>query len=156
MLNRRAVSNRLILLQKTLFNIEGLGRQLYPELDLWKTAHPILRQWMADQVGPGAALRQLKEDLPQIRDSFRQLPGIVHYLSEQIENDSLRIGVHSPELAEIREQLEAGQRQRFLLAAGATAVISGTLIVTLATTTWPGWILIVAGGALAFAGRPRR
>ena len=94
--------------------------------------------------------------MPQIRDSFRQLPGIVHYLSEQIENDSLRIGVHSPELAEIREQLEAGQRQRFLLAAGATAVISGTLIVTLATTTWPGWILIVAGGALAFAGRPRR
>jgi len=149
------IQPQLILLQKTLFNIEGLGRQLYPELDLWKTAHPILRQWMADQVGPGAALQQLKEDLPQIRDSFRQLPGIVRYLSEQIENDSLKIGIRSPELAEIRERLAAGQRQRFLLATAATAVISGTLIVILAATTWPGWTLVVAGAALAFAGRPR-
>ncbi|MDH3439105.1 MAG: ubiquinone biosynthesis regulatory protein kinase UbiB [Gammaproteobacteria bacterium] len=150
------IQPQLILLQKTLFNIEGLGRQLYPELDLWKTAHPILRQWMADQVGPGAALQQLRDDLPQIRDSFRQLPGIIRYLSDHIENDSLKIGIRSPELAEIREQLKAQQRQRFLLATGATAVISGTLIVTLAATTWPGWTIIVAGIALAFTGRPRK
>ncbi len=150
------IQPQLILLQKTLFNIEGLGRQLYPELDLWKTAHPILRRWMEDQVGPRAALEQLKDDLPQIRESLRELPGIVRYLSDQVANERRLFEFGSPELAEIREQLKAEQRQRFLLATGATGVISGTLILTLALTTWPGWLLIAAGALAAFAGRPGR
>ncbi len=150
------IQPQLILLQKTLFNIEGLGRQLYPELDLWKTAHPILRRWMEDQVGPRAALEQLKEDLPQIRESLRELPGIVRYLSDQVENERRLFEIGSPELADIGEQLRAQQRQRFLLATGATAVISGTLVVTLAMTTWPGWLLIACGALAAFAGRPGR
>ena len=148
------IQPQLILLQKTLFNIEGLGRQLYPELDLWKTAHPILRQWMEDQVGPRAALQQLRDDLPQIRDSIRKLPGIVRYLSEQIEHERLNLDVRASELEEIRRQLTLQRRQRFTLAASVTAILSGTLIVTLAETMWPGWLLIAGGVLAAFTGRP--
>jgi len=148
------IQPQLILLQKTLFNIEGLGRQLYPELDLWKTAHPILRQWMEDQIGPRAALQQLRDDLPQIRDSIRKLPGIVRYLSEQIEHDRLNLDVRASELEKIHRQLKLQQRQRFTLAASATVILSGTLIVTLAATTWPGWLLITGGVLTAFTGRP--
>ena len=144
------IQPQLILLQKTLFNIEGLGRQLYPELDLWKTAHPILRQWMEGQVGPRAALQQMRDDLPQIRDSVRKLPGIIRYLSDQIEHDRLNLGVRASELEEIHQQLKLQQRQRFTLAASATAILSGTLIVTLAATTWPGWLLITGGVLAAF------
>ena len=150
------IQPQLILLQKTLFNIEGLGRQLYPELDLWKTAHPILRQWMEDRIGPRAALQQLRDDLPQIRDSIRKLPGIVRYLSEQIEHDRLNLDVRASELEEIHRQLKHQQRQRFTLAASATVILSGTLIVTLAATTWPGWLLITGGVLAAFTGRPRQ
>ena len=139
------IQPQLILLQKTLFNIEGLGRQLYPQLDLWKTAHPILRQWMEEQVGPRAAIRQLREDLPQIRESLRELPGIVRYLSGQIENERRLLEVSSPELASIRDLLRRQHRQRFLLASGATAIISGALIAILTTGTWPSWLLIGAG-----------
>ncbi|MDP6992876.1 MAG: ubiquinone biosynthesis regulatory protein kinase UbiB [Woeseiaceae bacterium] len=148
------IQPQLILLQKTLFNIEGLGRQLYPELDLWKTAHPILRQWMVDLIGPRAALQQLRDDLPQIRDSIRKLPGIVRYLSEQIEHDRLNLDVRASELEKIHRQLKLQQRQRFTLAASATVILSGTLIVTLAATTWPGWLLITGGVLTAFTGRP--
>ena len=148
------IQPQLILLQKTLFNIEGLGRQLYPELDLWKTAHPILRQWMEDRIGPRAALQQLRDDLPQIRDSIRKLPGIVRYLSEQIEHDRLNLDVRASELEKIHRQLKLQQRQRFTLAASATVILSGTLIVTLAATTWPGWLLITGGVLTAFTGRP--
>ena len=148
------IQPQLILLQKTLFNIEGLGRELYPQLDLWKTAHPILRRWMADQMGGRAAFERIKEDLPQIRDALRELPGVVKYLSEQISNDQLHFDVRAPELRDIREQLKSQQKQRYLLALGATAVISGTLVVTLATVTWPGWALIGSGIFAAFAGRP--
>ena len=148
------IQPQLILLQKTLFNIEGLGRQLYPQLDLWKTAHPILRQWMEEQVGPRAAIRQLREDLPQIRESLRELPGIVRYLSGQIENEHRLLEVSSPELASIRDLLRRQHRQRFLLASGATAIISGALIAILTTGTWPGWLLIGAGLISLYTARP--
>ena len=148
------IQPQLILLQKTLFNIEGLGRQLYPQLDLWKTAHPILRQWMEEQVGPRAAVRQLREDLPQIRESLRELPGIVRYLSGQIENERRLLEVSSPELASIRDLLRRQHRQRFLLASGSTAIISGALIAILTTGTWPGWLLIGAGLISLYTARP--
>ena len=147
------IQPQLILLQKTLFNIEGLGRELYPQLDLWKTAHPILKRWMADQLGPMATVERLKEDLPQIRDALRELPGLIRYLSEQAARDDLRLDIRSPELDDIRRQLEAQRRQRFLLVCGATLFLSGILVLTLAATTWPGWGLLLAGAATAFSGR---
>jgi ubiquinone biosynthesis protein len=147
------IQPQLILLQKTLFNIEGLGRELYPQLDLWKTAHPILRDWMAEQIGPRATLDRIREDLPQIRDALRELPGVVRYLSEQIAHDKLHFDVRSPELRDIRDRLAAEQKQRAHLAIGASLFVSGTLVLTLASVTWPGWLLLVAGAGTLLAGR---
>ncbi len=148
------IQPQLILLQKTLFNIEGLGRELYPQLDLWKTAHPILRQWMSEQLGPRAALRQLRDDLPQIRESLRELPGVINFLSEQIANGELKLQTRLPELDEIREQLKAQQRQRFVLTIGGSALVSGTLVLTLGSSVFVGWSLVVAGALISLAGRP--
>jgi len=77
------IQPQMILLHKTLFNIEGLGRQLYPQLDLWKTAHPVLKQWMGEQVGPRAMLEDLREFLPQLRELLRDLPAAIRYLAEK-------------------------------------------------------------------------
>jgi len=75
------VQPQLILLHKTLFNIEGLGRELYPELDLWKTAHPVLKKWMNEQIGPKAILDDLRENLPQLREILRELPAVLKNLA---------------------------------------------------------------------------
>jgi ubiquinone biosynthesis protein len=77
------VQPQLILLHKTLFNIEGLGRELYPQLDLWKTAQPVLRQWMNEQIGPKAFLRDLRELLPQLREILRDLPAVIRCLADK-------------------------------------------------------------------------
>jgi ubiquinone biosynthesis protein len=77
------VQPQLILLHKTLFNIEGLGRELYPQLDLWKTAHPVMKRWLSDQVGPEAMLRDLRECLPQLREALKDLPAAIRYLASQ-------------------------------------------------------------------------
>jgi ubiquinone biosynthesis protein len=77
------IQPQMILLHKTLFNIEGLGRQLYPQLDLWKTAHPVLKQWMNEQVGPAAVLEDLREFLPQLREVLRDLPAVIRYLASK-------------------------------------------------------------------------
>ena len=148
------IQPQLMLLQKTLFNIEGLGRQLYPELDLWKTAHPILRQWMDEQIGGRAIMNSLREDLPQLRDAMRELPGVIKYLSEQITHGDLQLNLRSPELKQIREQLRDQQKQRYWLAIGATAALSGTLVLTLGSAAVLGWTLIAVGIAAAIAGRP--
>jgi len=149
------IQPQLILLQKTLFNIEGLGRELYPELDLWKTAHPILRKWMDEQMGPTAMINNLRQDLPQIRDALRALPGVVNHLSEQISHGNLQFNVQAPELIEIRNQLRTQQRQRYWLAVGATGIITGTVILTLGFLPAAAWALIAAGVLAIFAGRPR-
>ena len=149
------IQPQLILLQKTLFNIEGLGRELYPQLDLWKTAHPILRRWMDEQVGGRAMLKNIREDLPQIREALRELPGVVLYLSEQISRGDLKLNLQSPELKEIRDQLRKQQKQRYWLAVGATAIITGTLILTWGYLPSVAWALIAAGILGTIAGRPR-
>ncbi|MBT0963184.1 ubiquinone biosynthesis regulatory protein kinase UbiB [Denitromonas iodatirespirans] len=72
------VQPQLVLLQKTLLNIEGLGRQLDPDLDLWTTAKPFLERWMGNQVGARALLRHIKEEAPYWAATLPQLPRLVH------------------------------------------------------------------------------
>lgn len=87
------IQPQLVLLQKTLLNIEGLGRDLDPELDLWNTAKPFLEKWMLEQVGPQKLLQQLKAEAPQYAKLLPTLPRLVH--------DYLR---HRPH--ELREDIE--------------------------------------------------
>ena len=76
------VQPQLVLLQKTLLAIEGLGRQLYPELDLWATAKPFLEKWLKEQMGPKAFLKRLRENLPFLTE---QLPYMPRLLNEVLE-----------------------------------------------------------------------
>ncbi len=72
------VQPQLVLLQKTLLNVEGLGRQLDPELDLWKTAKPYLEKWMSQQIGWQGVWQNLKNEAPRYAHMFPQLPRLVH------------------------------------------------------------------------------
>lgn len=77
------IQPQLVLLQKTLLNIEGLGRQLDPELDLWNTAKPFLEKWMVDQLGPKKLLMELRGQAPQYAKLLPQLPRLLHdYLKQ--------------------------------------------------------------------------
>ena len=147
------VQPQMILLHKTLFNIEGLGRELYPELDLWQTAHPVLRQWMDEQVGGRAMLKDVRENLPQLREALRELPSILLQLGEQAPagNSNLR----SAELSGIREQLREQQKQRYWLTTAAVSVLAGTLVFTLAPAPVFGWPIMAVGAVAAIAARPR-
>jgi ubiquinone biosynthesis protein len=148
------IQPQMILLHKTLFNIEGLGRQLYPQLDLWKTAHPVLRQWMDEQIGGRALLKDVRDNLPQLRDAMRELPAILNHLGEQVAEGRVNFNLQSPDLKVIQVQLEAQRRQRYWLAAAATSVLAGTLIMTLGSIPWLGWTLLGAGAVAAFIARP--
>ena len=72
------VQPQLVLLQKTLLNIEGLGRQLYPQLDLWQTARPVLKGFMVEQNSPLTVLREIQRNVPEWGRMLPQMPGLVH------------------------------------------------------------------------------
>lgn len=72
------VQPQLILLQKTLLAIEGLGRQIYPQLDLWATAKPFLEKWLKEQMGPKAFLKHLRENIPFMVEQLPYMPRLVN------------------------------------------------------------------------------
>jgi len=71
------VQPQLVLLQKTLLNIEGLGRQLYPELDLWETAHPFLENWLKQRYSPKSLLKEFKYHAPEWLENLPQVPSLL-------------------------------------------------------------------------------
>ncbi len=102
------IQPQLVLLQKTLLNIEGLGRQLDPELDLWNTAKPFLEKWMSDQIGPRKLLEQLRAEAPRYAKLLPQLPRLMHDFLENRPADHRR---------ELLELLAAQKRTNRLLQA---------------------------------------
>jgi ubiquinone biosynthesis protein len=150
------IQPQLILLQKTLFNIEGLGRELYPQLDLWKTARPVLKRWMDEQLGARALLDGIRENVPQIRETMRELPGVIRLLTEQAAKGRVSFNVRSAELEESNLRIARQQQQRFWLAVGITAFVSGVLILGLEAAPFAGFSLLAVGLAALVAGRPSR
>jgi len=97
------IQPQLVMLQKTLLNIEGLGRQLDPELDLWKTAKPFLERWMSEQLGWRGLLRNLQNEAPRWASMLPQLPRLAH---RALDAD------HAAGIEQALERLAAEQRQR--------------------------------------------
>ncbi|EHD19671.1 MULTISPECIES: ubiquinone biosynthesis regulatory protein kinase UbiB [Brenneria] len=119
------VQPQLVLLQKTLLYIEGIGRQLYPQLDLWKTAKPFLENWLKEQVGLPAVIRALKEKAPFWAEKLPEIPELFYDGLRQ--HKMLRQSVDR--LAEeLRTQHVRQGQSRYLLGIGATLLISGTVL----------------------------
>jgi len=115
------VQPQLVLLQKTLLNIEGLGRTLDPDLDLWKTAKPFLDRWMSEQVGP----RALVSGLPRIAERLPEMPDLIYSTLKNFEQGQTKLEMHSQELVEIRMQIQKSNRNLlFALAIGFVGVIA--------------------------------
>ncbi len=150
------VQPQLILLQKTLLNIEGLGRQLYPELDLWKTALPILRDWMRERASPRAVLGSLREHWPDVAEAIKVLPVIARRAIRRAYDEELVVRTESESLEKLRVELARRSRRSDAVLAGGIAFLGG--IVWISFGTQPGWIgwLLAAGGAAWMALRLRR
>lgn len=100
------IQPQLVLLQKTLLNIEGLGRQLDPELDLWSTAKPFLERWMLDQVGPQKAWQELRDQAPRYAKILPELPRLLYGFLQERQGETQR---------DLRELLAEQKRTNRLL-----------------------------------------
>jgi ubiquinone biosynthesis protein len=140
---------QLMLIQKTLLQIEGVGRQLYPDLDLWETAQPLLRQWVKERYNPRALARQLRTQLPEIAESLKQLPELFNYSVRRAAEGRLAVPVRSMDVEALRLEIRAEARRRDRTWLAGIAMLSGVLWLGLrADLSWLGFGLLAAGAVL--------
>lgn len=138
------VQPQLVLLQKTVLNVEGLGRDLYPQLDLWATAVPVLEAWLKRRADPRIAAKRLGQQLPQIVDS---LPELTASLLQRLEHgngpatDRLQRSLDN-----VATELRRARRVQRWVGAGAVLVIAA-VVTPLYLAGWPGlpWLCAVLG-----------
>ena len=121
------IQPQLVLLQKTLLNIEGLGRMLYPQLDLWTTAKPFMERWMSEQVGAKAFVRRVKDTLPQLSEDLPEVPLLLHRVLRKTVDGKLKIQWQSDQLDSIRDEIRAGNRRTQISIAGGSLTLAGVL-----------------------------
>ncbi|MDX1597271.1 MAG: ubiquinone biosynthesis regulatory protein kinase UbiB [Marinobacter sp.] len=154
------VQPQLVLLQKTLLNVEGLGRQLYPDLDLWSTAQPFLESWMRKRIGPSGLIKSLQSHLPAWLEQSPEMPQLVHDTLVQLRSSGPTEEQNRATLELLRDNQKRAERRwrRTLI---ATALVGGAWLSTqhelptLAQSLplW-GWaMLAVATGLVVRGGR---
>ncbi len=156
------IQPQLVLLQKTLLNIEGLGRQLYPDLDLWKTAKPFLERWMSDQVGARAFVRNLKRQAPQTLERMPEIPLLTHSVLKQLQQGTLKVKSESKELIRLRREIRLANRRTVAAIAGSALIVSAVLwlgiggheVQSLGDLPLGTWLLGTVGGLLLLLSWP--
>ena len=153
------VQPQLVLLQKTLLNIEGLGRQLYPDLDLWETAKPFLDRWMRDQLGTRALLREVGRRAPTWGETLPALPGLAYDALKLARSGDIEVRMRSEELDRMRAEIRRANQRTVLAVTGAALLIGASVILGVGADRYPvlwgapvwAWVLGGAGIVLAAA-----
>jgi len=143
------VQPQLVLLQKTLLNIEGLGRMLYPELDLWSTAKPYMERWLSEQVGPRAFLRRVKENAPQMSEELPEIPRLAYKVLRQASEGQLTLNWKSRELRQLRRELRESQIRSRWTMTGGSLLLGGILLGGVGTPLLPATLVPWTSGGLA-------
>ena len=149
---------QFVLLEKTLIHVEGLGRQLYPELDIWTVGRPLLEEWIRDQVGPSALMQTLKRNAPALIEQVPHIPK----LAWDALNEVKRLGENQEQLlAKLQQQQHNALRaDRAVSTLGFSAIAVALLwgvnpewVPHLSNIPWQAWGLGVAGAVLLLSRR---
>lgn len=143
------IQPQLILLQKTLLNVEGLGRDLYPELDIWQTAAPILREWMRDRLSVRTQLKQFRDHLPALVEVAHALPPLLKVAVQKAQDGNLHIGVQPEDIERLRQEIRAGERRRNSTLVGTGLGAVGLLWIGLELAPLgSGWLLLLVSAVV--------
>ena len=134
------IQPQLVLLEKTLLYVEGLGRQLYPQLNLWDTAQPYLEQWARREYGPRALLKEMRRQVPMWWKMGPRMPMLIHDVLEQASNGSLQLARPDENSKKLREETRRGQQRLYHAIVGSALLISAALLAAL-----DGYTPIMAG-----------
>ena len=153
------VQPQLVLLQKTLLNVEGLGRQLYPDLDLWETAKPFLDRWMRGKIGARGLIREVGRQAPRWGETLPALPGLAYETMRLARSGRIEVGIRSEAIDGLRTEIRRGNRRSAQAVIGAALIIAASVVLGLGAEhlanlwgvpIWT-WVLGGAGACLVLA-----
>ncbi len=147
------VQPQLVLLQKTLLNIEGLGRDLYPQLDLWKTARPTLKRWYRERMSPRTLVKHARRHLPEVIESIRSTPPLLRRLVREAEASPRLIGGTDPGQARVAAEIRAAGRRRDQTIVAVAVLGLGVFWLALVDPWWPGGLAAAAATGYLLARR---
>ncbi len=124
------IQPQLVLLQKTLLNIEGLGRQIYPDLDLWNTAKPFLEEWMKERTGPPGLLKAVREQGPNWLEQTSEMPHLILDIVQQVKRFKDNNDQQRQTLKLLNEQIEQGRQRQTRAWWGIAALALATITAT--------------------------
>ncbi|MEP4890213.1 MAG: ubiquinone biosynthesis regulatory protein kinase UbiB [Aliiglaciecola sp.] len=137
------VQPQLVLLQKTLLYVEGLGRMLYPQLDLWQTAKPFLEQWMKEQIGVVAMLKKINANLPFWSEKLPEIPDLIYDSLKQVKQLP---ALQQKHFEQQQLQQRRAQKNLFYVLTGSTLLILAAIFPLYVSNYIPS--IILAGGGL--------
>jgi ubiquinone biosynthesis protein len=147
------VQPQLVLLQKTLLYVEGLGKQLYPDLDLWTTAKPFLEGWLKERLGWRALRKNLREEGVRLVEQLPAIPGLLHDVLRKARRGELALEWKSKELERTRRELQRLRRTTWSSVIGGVLVLAGVMSAGLNIDPGlPGGMWTFAGGLAAAGG----
>jgi len=155
------VQPQLVLLQKTLLNIEGMGRELYPDLDLWVTAKPFLQRWMDEQRGVRSLLKGAQENLPKFVEQLPHMPVMINEVITEIHRKQNNNDNDSRQIAALKEEINKANKRTTLTITGGifllAAVLSSSPLVFVPTPFSPiSWGIASVGFVLLLTGLFRK
>lgn len=144
---------QLVMLQKTIINIEGIGRQLYPELDLWKTARPQCERWMEQRIGAKGLIKSAKLNIPKLIDRLPDLPNKAIDVLDRLHDGRLEMENKSKEIHQLREEMKTYNQRTVLAVVGSGFLLSAAIIYALNNTTHGVFAAVpIVSWLLGFAG----
>ena len=126
---------QLVLLQKTIINIEGIVRQLHPHLDLWETARPEMKRWMSERMGVRGLIKGTILNLPRVIERLPELPNRAIDLIDKIYDGKIEMENKSEEIHKLREEMKIYNRKTILSVIGSGLILSSSIIYALNNTT---------------------
>lgn len=153
------VQPQLILLQKTLLAVEGLGRQLYPELDLWATAKPFLEKWLKEQIGPKAFIRQLRDNIPFFTEQLPHVPRLIYdalVLHQQQNIGELSLNGQKMDTSNTRIPWLKGLGAGIFIAMASLSILSYFKVLHADTLALNAFIAALIGGCISLTNRQNR
>lgn len=155
------VQPQLVLLQKTLLNIEGMGRELYPDLDLWVTAKPFLQRWLDEQKGIRSLFKGAQENLPKFIEQLPSMPIIINEVIAEIHKKQQDKNTSSRQIEDLKREINNANKRMSLTVTGATillvAVLSSSPLVLVPNVFSPiSWGIAAIGLGLLILGLLRK
>lgn len=142
------VQPQLVLLQKTLINIEGMGRQIYPDLDLWETAAPFMEGWMRNRIGVSGLLRRLSENAPRWLDQLPEIPDLAYNTMLEIRELTQQNRAQVETLTEVKQALKSQNKRSKFQRLGGLALIAALFSMLIPITGYASEIDPVIPGSL--------